>query len=251
MDVPVEGALRRGHHRRACAPAARAASMACPHDVIGYDHVEKALPPLPPRGRARARQLHPRREGLHLVHPGLPPLPHLGARGRHAPVRPDARADEMYGITKDLLLCRASDDVRPQDRPGRRLRVGPADLGDGRGLHRLRAHVVPRGRRHVVEGDPGPRPQQGRDPRLGRQPLHVLGEHPRHEAGARRGLLEARARRHELPDLGAAGHVVTARSARPASRSCSTSASCARRRSTTPSSRSCSSRSTASTRRRW
>ncbi len=37
------------------------------------------LQAVPPRGRAGPRQLHPRREGLHVVHPRLPPLPGVGA----------------------------------------------------------------------------------------------------------------------------------------------------------------------------
>ena len=46
---------------------------------------------VPPRGGARPRRLRPRRQGLHLVHPGVPPLPRLGARGQRAPLRPRAR----------------------------------------------------------------------------------------------------------------------------------------------------------------
>ena len=48
--------------------------------------------PVPSRRGARPRQLHPRREGLHHLHPGVPALPGVGAGGRHAPVRPGPRA---------------------------------------------------------------------------------------------------------------------------------------------------------------
>ena len=142
--------------------------VACPHDVIGYDHVEKGYKPFHLEEELGPDNCIHGEKGCTSCTRACPRFRtwepeadmHLFGRVREP--------NEMYGITKDLLLCRASDDIRAQDRPGRRLRVGPADLGDGRGLHRLRAHVVPRGRRHVVEGDPGPRPQQGRDPRLGR-----------------------------------------------------------------------------------
>jgi coenzyme F420 hydrogenase subunit beta len=84
--------------------------VACPHDVIGYDHVEKGYKP------------------YHLEdEPGLDNFVH-GEKGCTSCTRACPRfrtwepaADmhlfgrvrepsEMYGITKDLLLCRASDD---------------------------------------------------------------------------------------------------------------------------------------------
>ena len=64
----MEGAVRRGHHHRAVhgLRGLRRHLSARRHRVRargGQVH------PVPPRGRARSRQLHPRREGLHHVHP--------------------------------------------------------------------------------------------------------------------------------------------------------------------------------------
>ena len=85
--------------------------IACPHDVIGYDARPGRLQAVPPRGGARPRRLHPRREGLHLLHPGVPRFrawepeadEHLFARVREP--------DEPSGIYQDILLTRASDDM--------------------------------------------------------------------------------------------------------------------------------------------
>ena len=87
LDAPVEGALRRGHHLRALHGLRRLRDR-----LPARRHRLRArtgrLQAVPPRGGARPRRLHPRPEGLHVLHPGLPPLPHLGARGRRAPLRP-------------------------------------------------------------------------------------------------------------------------------------------------------------------
>src|SRR5580693_6578713 len=50
----------------------------------------RTLQTVPRAGRRWARQLHPRPEGMHAVHPGLPPLSDLGTRDRGEAVRPDA-----------------------------------------------------------------------------------------------------------------------------------------------------------------
>ena len=65
--------------------------IACPHDVLGYRDDEGVYKPFQLEEGYGARRLQPRREGLHLLHPGLPPLPGLGARGRRVPVRPGPR----------------------------------------------------------------------------------------------------------------------------------------------------------------
>ena len=62
------------------------------------------------RGR-RPHRLHPRREGLHHVHPGLPALSHLGDRDRHVPLR--AGADARRG-GRDLRGHRPGPGHRPR-----------------------------------------------------------------------------------------------------------------------------------------
>ena len=129
--------------------------------------------PLPSRRRARARQLHPRREGLHHVHACVPPVQELGTGRRPAPVRPatGARRD-----VRDLAPAVADAGQRrhgPPDGPGRRAGVGDADLAPRQRLHRRRTGVGGRGRRRV-EGQAGRRVDHGRDPRHGGEPLHVL-----------------------------------------------------------------------------
>ena len=128
LDGAVEGAVRRGHHHRAVHRVRRLRRHlpARRHRLRARGGQVHAVPP---RGGARARQLHPRREGLHHLHPGLPPLPGVGAGGRHAPVRPGARArrDGRH------LAPAAAHPGQPtttaaQDGPGRRVRLGDADL---------------------------------------------------------------------------------------------------------------------------
>ena len=46
------------------------------------------------------------------MHPGVPAVPGVGARDRRVPVRARPRtADEVAGITKDIVLARATDPV--------------------------------------------------------------------------------------------------------------------------------------------
>ena len=81
--------------------------IACPHDVIGYDHEPGGYKPFHLEEELGPRRLHPRPEGLHPLHPGLPPLPRLGARGRRAPLRPRSASPTS---------CRAS--TRTSSSPG-------------------------------------------------------------------------------------------------------------------------------------
>ena len=163
--------------------------ISCPHDVIGYDHEAGRLQAVPPRGRARPRQLHPRREGLHQLHPGLPPLPAVGAPGQRAPLRPRPRADdEVAGIYTDILLTRASDDMVHQMGQDGGLVSAILIWAMERGLHRRRPHLLPRGRRPASwKADARRGHQPRRDPGRGRQPLHLLGQHAGHRRGARDG----------------------------------------------------------------
>ena len=149
--------------------------ITCPHDVIGYEHEEGKYKPVPPRGGARPRQLHPRREGLHHLHPGLPAVPRVGDQADDAPVRPGARAR----------------------RDGRHLAPAAADPGDRRHrahawartaasssamsiwllrarLHRRRAWSSGVEDDDAVEGQAGRGHDQRRGARHRRQPLHVL-----------------------------------------------------------------------------
>ena len=84
--------------------------IACPYDVLGYDDAGGRLQALPRRRRGRSRQLHPRPQGLHAVHPGLPALPDLGARDRDLPVRaaPDRRRGGRASPA-GTVLARATD----------------------------------------------------------------------------------------------------------------------------------------------
>ena len=147
LDAPVEGALRRGHHLRALHRVRRLRDR-----VPARRHRLRAragrLQAVPPRGGARARQLHPRREGLHVVHPGLPPVPQPGSRRPTSTSSPACRQpDEPSGIYQDILLTRASDDMVHQIGQDGGLRVGAAHLGARPRLHRRRPHLLPRGRR--------------------------------------------------------------------------------------------------------
>ena len=92
----------------------------------------------------------------------------------------DREPDEMYGIYKDIAARRASDDTVHEMGQDGGLGLGHAHLGVEQGIHRRRARVVPRRRRHVVEGRPRQWRATKRRSRVGGQPLHVLGEHAGH-----------------------------------------------------------------------
>ena len=129
--------------------------IACPHDVLGYDHDERRLQAVPPRGRARPGRLHPRREGLHVAAPGPAP-----ASGRGSPRSTSTCSAGSASPTS----CRAS--TRTSLSPGpsttRSTTIGQdgglvsahAHLAARARLHRRRPRVVPRGRRLDVEGHP-------------------------------------------------------------------------------------------------
>ena len=241
----MEGALRRGHHDR---PVHRLRRLRR-HLPARRDRLRARggqVHPVPPRGGARPRQLHPRREGLHHVHPGLPALPGVGAGRRHAPVRPGPRARRDG---RHLAPAAADPGERrhgAQDRPGRRVRVGDADLAAA-----STTTSTPRWCRGVEDDDawkakPALVPTTAR--RSSPPPAAATRTAPtrwRCREAKEEGLRAARARRHGLPDVVAADHVGPQGRQGVASRSCSTSGCCARRRSTTRSSPSCSRPSTA------
>ena len=113
-------------------------------------------------------------------------------------------AEEVSGVFKDICLARAADPELARGRPGRRSRLGDARVRARARHDRRRARLVPRGRRHDVEGDPGHRAQPRRRDRVGREPLHVLGQHARVH-GSREGRRAHRARRHVVPVVDPAG----------------------------------------------
>ena len=143
--------------------------IACPHDVIGYEHAPGAYKPFHleeelglddcihgqkgctscTRACPRFRTWEPEAdEHLFARHP-----PARRAVG-HLPGHPPHPRQRRHG---------------PPDRPGRRLRVGAAHLGARPRLHRRRPHLLPRGRRRrraeQLEGHPRRGHQQGGDPR--------------------------------------------------------------------------------------
>ncbi len=176
VDGAMEGAVLRGHHHRPV------------HGVRRLRHLLPArrhrlrprpgrLQAVPSRRGARARQLHPRGEGLHVVHPGLPPLPGVGDPGRRAPLRPRARGRRGGRHLQRHPVDPGQRRHGAPDGPGRRPRVGHPHLGHGAGLHRRRPHVLRRPHRQL-EGHPGRGHQPRRGAGRGREPLHVLGQHP-------------------------------------------------------------------------
>ena len=193
--------------RPGCAPGAPGCVIACPHDVLGYRDDEGVYKPFQLEDGCGPGRLQPRREGLHVVHPGLPPVPGVGARDRRVPVRPGPHRRRGR---------RAS--TRTSSSPGPPTRCSH-EVGQDGGL--VSAHprctalendIIDAALVSYLEGDgttwkaiPGRRPHQGGHHRLGRQPLHLLGEHHglrRRHRGRRRAH---RARGHELPVVGAAG----------------------------------------------
>ncbi len=181
--------------------------IACPHDVIGYTHEPGAYKPFHLEDELGPDNCIHGEKGCTHLHAGLPALPRVGAAGRRAPLRPHPPARRGRRRLPGHPAHPGQRRHGPPHGPGRRARLGPAHLGDGERLHRRRADLVPRGRRLVVEGEARRRRHQGAGPRVGRQPLHVLGQH----AGAarrRRGRAPPpRPGRHVVPVVGAADHV--------------------------------------------
>ena len=85
--------------------------IACPHDVLGYDDTNGVYKPFQIEDFGGPRDCSHGDKALHVVHPGLPPLPGVGARDRRVPLRPAATADEISGISRTSCLARAADPV--------------------------------------------------------------------------------------------------------------------------------------------
>ena len=170
--------------------------IACPHDVLGYRRHRGRLQAVPDRGglAAPATAATARRAARRA--PGPAPASGRGSpRSTSSCSAAPATPTSSSGIYKDIVLARATDPVLARGRPGRRARVGDARVRARARHHRRRARVVPRGRRLHVEGDPRRRAHTRGHHRLGRQPLHVLGEHARVHRRRRRRRRAHRARR--------------------------------------------------------
>ena len=205
----------------------------------------RGLQAFPRRCRRRARQLHPRPQGLHALHPGLPALPHLGARNREPPVRP---APHRRRGGRHLPAHGPGPGHRSDGaghRAGRRAGVRAPHLGLRARGDRRRPGLGPRRRRLDLEGGAHGGPLQGGRAGHGRLALHLLGQSPGLRRGDRGRSRAHRPGGHGLPGLRPAGHAgPQGREGRPALRP-RPSACSAPRRSTTPSSASSSRRSTA------
>jgi hypothetical protein len=162
VDGAVEGAVRRGDHDRALHRLRRLRG----HLPARRDRLRARggqVHPVPPRRGTGSRQLHPRvrrRRRLHHLHPGVSPLPCLGAVGRHAPVRPGSRTRRDGRHLAPALPHPGERQDGARDGPGRRPRLGDADLAARQRLHRRRAGQRCRGRRRL-EGQAGGRVHQG------------------------------------------------------------------------------------------
>ena len=130
LDGAVEGVVRRGHHDRVVHRLRRL----CRHVSARRDRLRARggqVHPLPSRRGAGPRQLRPRirrRRRLHDLHPGVSPVPGVGAVGRHAPVRSGSRARRDGRHLAPALPHPRQRRHGPQDGPGRRARLGDADL---------------------------------------------------------------------------------------------------------------------------
>ena len=193
LDLPVEGTSRRGDHLgtvhrlrglrdRVPAPCDRL------HPRTGR------LQAVPPRGGTGRRRLRARHQGLHFLHEGLPALPDVGARGRHAPVRARARPRRDVGHLLRHPADPGQRGLRVRGGPRRRAGVGHPHLVPRERHHRRGPHQ--RGRvagrwRAGLEGVPdgGHQPRRGAAGRG--QPLHLLGQPHRLRGGQRDGACSA------------------------------------------------------------
>ena len=163
--------------------------IACPHDVIGYEHAPGAYKPFHLEEELGLDDCIHGQKGCTSCTRACPRFrawepeadEHLFARVR----QPDEPSGHLPGHPAHPGQRRHG----PPDGPGRRARVGPAHLGARQGLHRRRPHLVPRGRgrggHEQLEGDPRRGHHQGGGPGRRRHPLHVLGQHARPARGPR------------------------------------------------------------------
>ena len=159
-----------------CAPGARPASSSAPTTSSSTTTRAAATSPSTSTPTA-ARGLHPRREGLHALHTGLPALSAPGSpRSTPSCSAASARSKRWTGISQSIVLARATDpDMHAAGQDGGFVSA-LLDLGPRARHHRRRARLGPRGRRHHLEGDPGRRAHPGRGAGDRRLPLHLLGQ---------------------------------------------------------------------------
>ena len=219
--------------------------ISCPHDVIGYNHEERGYKPFHLEDELGPTDCSHGQKGCTSCTRACPRFRAWEPEANEHLFDREREPDEMSGITKDMLLCRASDDMVHQMGQDGGLVSALLIWAMEEGYIDAALSVFLEGDGSTLEGRARRGPQQGGDPRLGRIPLHVLGQHPRHEARPSTGLHQARPRGHELPVVGAAGDVAPQDRQDRQAASCSTSGCCAPRRSTTPSSTSSSRPSTA------
>ena len=158
--------------------------VTCPHDVIGYEHEEGKYKPFHLEEELGLDNCIHGEKGCTHVHPGVPAVPGVGARGRHAPVRPRPRArrDVRHLAPAPADAGRATTDVHKIGQDGGFVSAMLIWAHGRTTTSRPRWSVGRRGRRRL-EGQARLGPQPGRGPRHRRQPLHVL----RQPAGAARG----------------------------------------------------------------
>ena len=192
-EATVGRAVHRSRHIRTVHRVLRLRHLV-PLRRPGVRRHPRRLQTLPRRCRGWSGQLHPRPEGLHALHEGVPPLPDLGARDRDLPLR--AATHRRRG-----LRHRAPDRAGPGHLrrragggPRRRIRLGSAGLGLRPRPDRRRAGLGTRGGRLDVEGGAPGRLEPRRRARHGGVAVHLLGESPRLPGSHRRGRRTRRAR---------------------------------------------------------
>jgi coenzyme F420 hydrogenase subunit beta len=84
--------------------------VTCPHDVIGYDHKEKGYRPYHLEDELGAGDCIHGVKGCTTCTRACPRFRNWEPECNEHLFGHDREPNEMYGITKDLLLCRASDD---------------------------------------------------------------------------------------------------------------------------------------------
>ena len=103
-----------------------------------------------PAAGGRPRRVRPRRQGLRHLHARLSALPRLGvARSTISLFGQARKPEDVIGQYREIVLARATIARVADAGPGRRRRVGAADLGAAHRRDRRRVHVEALGRTPV------------------------------------------------------------------------------------------------------